>query len=162
MSPSDYRQLTLKVNTKLGVLGDFDKILTWDSKHLITGFLNSYVVIERHHNFYTHKQGESIIWDTGIIMSLDTPLAIKNVSTGNCDRFLLIHRYPEGAWDNSDPTIHVFAIATDIDFDREPLRKDEWFSKAIWLEGTAIMTVEDPLDPSEISMLLRTRQNNKS
>jgi hypothetical protein len=159
MQPSNYRQLSLNVGTKLGLLGDFEMIPAWKPKHLIEGVLKSYLVVERHHNFYTHKEDINPTWDAAIIMSLDMPLTIVDAKTWDCNRVLLIHRYPDVAWDKNDPTVHVFALPSVELFNQEPISKDRWFAISTWLEATAVMTVEDTLDPSEISILLKTKKN---
>jgi hypothetical protein len=121
------------------------------------GKLTAYIVVERHHNMYEEK-GKGV-WDAAILMSLFTPIHIHLIDNQEYSgkELLLIQRYPDRAWDNSDPNVHVFGILEGENLSDGPLALTEWQPKTIWLESHAIMTVEDPSAPSEVSKHMKKR-----
>ena|SRR6185436_8785390 len=156
MNPEQFRQLKLKPGTELGILGEYS--VPKPTK----GALKAYIVLERNFNTVNAEKGTKE-WDTAIVMSLFAPLeaigANEEKYTGS--ELLLIHRHPNFAWDNGDPTVLVFGIRQGESLENGPLARVDWEPKTIWLEGHAIMTVEDASAPSEISKVMRDRVNKK-
>lgn len=156
MKPDLFRHLKLKPGTAIGILGEYA------ISGLIRGILKSYVVLERHFNTTKVEKG-SVEWDTAIVMSLFAPLEAIGA---NAEKFvgselLLIHHLPDFAWDNGDPVVHVFGMREGKFLGEGPLVRQRWEPKTVWLEGHAIMTVEDPSALSEISQVLRKRADEK-
>ncbi len=154
MKPENFRQLLLKPGTLLGILGE--EI----GPGLVKGTLASYIVVEFP---FSIDAREEVVWDAAIMMTLFTPLHVRvmNGQEYHGNDLLLIHRNPQCAWDNNDPNVLVFGIRESEFLEGGPLAHNIWQPKTIWLEDHATMTVEDPSAPSEISQLLRKRDEER-
>ncbi len=151
MKPEDFRRIRLSPGTLLGILGEEKET------RLIKGVLKSHVIIERH-----DSDQQTPVWDTALIMSLFVPLQSSvGVEKHQCSELLLIHRFPDFAWDNMDPVIYVLGIRDGESLDRRLLTYDDWHPKVFWLETHATMIVEDPSAPSEIARLLQEQAETK-
>jgi hypothetical protein len=151
MQPKDFRHIRLNPGTLLGVLGEEKQT------RLIKGVLKSYVIVERH-----DSDQQTPVWDTALIMSLSVPLqTLVGVEKHQCNELLLIHRYPDFAWDNMDPVVYVVGMREGESLGEGPVSCYNWLSKSFWLETHATMIVEDPSAPSEIARLLQEQAEAK-
>jgi hypothetical protein len=159
MKPEDFRQLLLKPDTKLGLLGNWYPDL--NHRGLIEGTLASYIAVERHHNHSDDWRQETIVWDAAVVMLPSIQLqGTVDDKQEYLDELLLLHRFPNFAWDNSDPVVHVFGVKRSESLPRGALARSIWQPKTVWLESRAVMTVEDPVMPSEMSQFFRSQVNN--
>lgn len=157
MKPDDFRQLIIQPGTLIGLIGDYNGS-EWSHSEQVQGNITDYIIVERHQPIAHNKEMGDVEWDTAALVSLPVPLQTlgyhSNLSTEeeyNGDKLLLIHRYPNFAWDNVDPTVHVFGIKHDTSLENSPLRLTAWRPKTIWLSSAAVMTVEDAPILSEYS-----------
>lgn len=154
MKPEDFRQLVTQIGTPVGLIGDYGGPSDWSHGELLKGVLTSYLVAERQD--YGRKNPE---WDTGAIVILDDTLT----TIGNDNkpfvgqRLLVFHRYPEPPWDNSDPVVFIYGIQNVETISNPPLKLEVWQPDAVWLTGAAVMTIEDPLNLSEMAVAFRRR-----
>lgn len=158
MKPSDFRELVNKPGTSIGLIGEYSGDSDWSQGSVIKGTLTAYIIVER------KDLGAEMTWDTGAIISLNSTLHSRGMSSENFvgDRLLLLHRYPDLAWDNKDPNVHVYGISSTIDLSDTPIAFSVWHSKAVWLSAAAIMVVEDSENTSEMAQALRRKEDNKS
>jgi hypothetical protein len=144
MIPEQFRSLFLKPGAKIGVLGDLT------ASRIVQGSLKTYVILEREHN------DKTIAWDTAILMVLPQAIQVTGIAEkeffGN--ELLLIHRYPGFAWDNGDPTVHVFGVTNSEISNSGPLNYVSWQPHVIWLDARATMFVDEPPNPSALSKRL--------
>lgn len=159
MQPEDFREIMNPPGTSIGLIGDYGGPSEWSNGKLVIGTVKSYVIVERHHNTIEIAIN-GIVWDTAAIISLLKPLKLLGESGQEYigSELLLIHRYPELAWDNKDPNVHVFGIKQSESLPaKEPLVLSLWKSKTIWLSSAAIMTVEESKNISDMARVFREK-----
>jgi hypothetical protein len=157
MKPEDFSQLLLKPGTLVGLIGDYGDDSKWSHGAMIKCILISYIVIERRHHPYPNK------WDAGAIVSsnqfLETVGCEGQEYSG--DRFLLIQRVPNLAWDNQDPGVYVYGIKNGEQLGEGSLLREQWEPKTVWLSAAANLSVEEPGSQSEFSIAWQARLKSK-
>src|SRR5689334_12626974 len=103
MKPEDFRQLLVTPGTLLGLIGDYGGPSDWSHHQLLKGLLESYLVLERHHN--TDRDNSDIVWDAAATLTLMAPLDTVGFHSERYigTELLLIQRLPIFAWDSNDP-----------------------------------------------------------
>jgi hypothetical protein len=161
MKPEDFRQLILKPGTLLSLAGEYGGPSVWGDAQ-VQGNLAFYAVVEREFTLWSDER--SGIWDTAIVMSLPTPLTSPDFKEREYigSSLLLLHRYPDIAWNYDDPPVVIYGILENIFTISEPLELSSWRPKTMWLAGCTTMAVEDQLMPSPVGALRRWKRNRFS
>ena len=140
MQPQDFRKLLLAPKTLLGLYGDYNAPSEWSHGEQVQGIFSGYVIVERHHSLSSPNEPGIVDWDTAALVALFIPLQTvgfrHNPSSEENyfgDQLLLLHRYPEFAWDNVDPTVHVLGVTQGVHLGEGPLRLTDWRPKTVWL-----------------------------
>ncbi len=158
MKPEDFRQLLNKVGTPIGLIGEYGGPSDWSRGEVISGTLKSYVVVERQDPIEGNR-----VWDAAAIIQLNDTLTSVGLDAKTfVGKFLLLlHRYPEFAWDNKDPNVYVYGFEYDRIVDSDLLKYEVWAGKAILLSSAAIMMIEDPLAPSEVAQAFQNKRKRQ-
>lgn len=149
MIPNQFRELHIKIGALIGVFGDYEAPSVWSNHKQVQGFLQTYIVVERHHPLDRK-------WDAGVIMKLPEALSLIDVEgkRNTIDELLLLQRSLDFAWD-AGVDVWVFGICSKMPLS-EVLSYEKWFPKTILLSYGAILTVEDgSRPPSEYSEFMR-------
>ena len=153
--PESIRQLRIAIGSHLCVIGDDGPPLWYDDVR-VPGTLTAYVVLEIWPALQRiwARLGNTITWDVAALVSLNKPLMvpqsqvssyskpkIKTDDTYSLTQLLLIQRYPNFAWDDTQEsdTVFAFGVRQNVQLDTEPLVYDDWYPKTIQLTTHSLL-----------------------
>ena len=163
-NPEDYRQLNIKPGTRIGLIGDYDAPTTWSYEKIVVVSTWDYIILERKFVFTSE-----IGWDTGILISLQTPFESLGFSgkTHKFSYFILVHRYSDlntevpsnhgkfiPAWQD-DISLMVYGIKAGEKVEGNILSFQNWVSKSEQLSAAAMLSLMK--NPSEYFRFLISR-----
>jgi|GEM_PF-6681081 len=122
--------------------------IVWGDETVLTVTISQYVVVKRYDKILAntdHSDSDIAILamrdSYGVIQGIDGVYVGKTI--------LLLHRYPDGDWDYSDPNVHVFGIPDDLEVKIDT----DWHAQAVWLSAAAVLAVMDKDKQSEMGKL---------
>lgn len=153
MKPSEFRTIKLAKGLLIGLIGDYNAPSTWSDGKIMKATIDKYVVVQRHHIWDDENK-----WDAAMIVNLASPIIFIGIDDKVCrsQQLLLLHRYSDNAWDNSDPIVHVFALPLDVSIN-DGAKKEDWHPKVVWLSAAATMMIQEEGQLSEFAIALHEK-----